>query len=57
MPVVEPILIFNSKKITNMSKREIDPVTGLPERSFDVEDFLEAKNIPSWSKPKGAHIF
>jgi hypothetical protein len=38
-------------------KKQLDPITGLPERSFNIEDFLEAKNIPSWAKPKGTNIF
>ena len=35
----------------------MDPETGLMERSVNIEDILEARNIPSWGKPKGTHIF
>lgn len=40
-----------------MDKRKIDPDTGLMERSVNIEDILEAKNIPLWAKPKGAKLF
>lgn len=40
-----------------MSQRKIDPETGMMERSVNIEDILEAKNIPSWGKPKGTEVF
>ncbi len=40
-----------------MDKRKIDPETGLMERSVNIEDILEAKNIPSWARPKGTNLF
>jgi glycine C-acetyltransferase len=40
-----------------MKKSNIDPNNGLPERSFNIEDFLEAQNVGVWSKPKGINIF
>lgn len=38
-------------------KLQIDPETGLLERRVDIEDILEAKNIPAWSHPKGVDLF
>ena len=41
-----------------MSKQlKIDPETGLLERSVNIEDYLEAKDVPTWGKPKGRNIF
>lgn len=40
-----------------MDRPKIDPQTGMMERSVNIEDILEAKDIPSWGKPKGANIF
>lgn len=40
-----------------MSNRKIDQETGLLERTVNIEDILEAKNIPSWGKPKGVDLF
>lgn len=40
-----------------MSKAKLDPETGMLERSVNIEDILEAKNIPSWGKPSGVDIF
>lgn len=40
-----------------MDKPKIDPETGLMERTVNIEDILEAKNIPSWGKPKGWDLF
>lgn len=40
-----------------MSQRKIDPETGMMERSVNIEDILEAKNIASWGKPKGTEVF
>lgn len=30
---------------------------GLVERSVDISGFLELKNVPVWSKPKGTQLF
>ena len=38
-------------------KPKIDPETGLYERRIDIEDIIEAKNIPSWGNPKGVDLF
>ena len=43
-----------------MSKEDklpIDPETGLKERTVNIEDILEVKNVPSWGKPKGKDLF
>jgi hypothetical protein len=40
-----------------MSRKNIDPKTGFMERSVNIEDILEAKNIPMWGRPKGQDIF
>lgn len=40
-----------------MSRPKIDPETGMLERSVNIEDILEAKNIPSWGKPTGVNLF
>ncbi len=40
-----------------MDRPKIDAQTGMMERSVNIEDILEAKDIPSWGKPKGANIF
>jgi hypothetical protein len=38
-------------------KKEIDPITGLLERSVNIADILNSKDIPSWARPKGPNIF
>lgn len=38
-------------------KLPVDPETGLKERTVNIEDILEAKNIPSWGKPRGIDLF
>lgn len=35
----------------------MDPETWMPERSVNIEDILEAKNIPAWGKPRGVDLF
>lgn len=40
-----------------MDRPKIDAQTGMMERSVNIEDILEAKDIPSWGKPKGANLF
>lgn len=40
-----------------MSRPKIDPETGMLERSVNIEDILEAKNIPAWGKPTGVNLF
>lgn len=27
------------------------------ERSVNIEDILEVKNVPSWGRPKGSQVF
>ena len=43
--------------MSSHKKGKIDPETGLLERSVNLENLLELKNIPSWSKPKGKDLF
>ena len=40
-----------------MSRPPLDLETGMPERSVNIEDILEAKNIPAWGKPRGVDLF
>lgn len=40
-----------------MSKKQLDPETGLPYRHIDMEAILESVNIPAYGKPKGINLF
>lgn len=43
--------------MASQKKVQIDPETGLKERTVNIESILQAKHIPSWGKPKGKHLF
>lgn len=49
--------LFLLEHIKFMAQRKIDPETGLMERSVNIEDYLEVKDVPSWGRPKGTNIF
>lgn len=38
-------------------KREFDPENGLPIRDVDIASISRAKDIPTFGKPKGPHLF
>ncbi len=40
-----------------MKKLNIDPETRMVERSINIEDILETKNITNWGRQKGKNMF